>query len=326
MVKTKAQRTIVKSPPELWAELSDPAALARHLGALGGEITITRTEPEKTVVWEGERATGRVDLAPSGWGTKVTLTVTTSGPSEGATSDVTPSPPATEAAAAARPAEGEAAQAAIVPIDTAFDVPQTPPPVAASPEVTPELLQPAVEAPLQEDPADADAAVQAETLAAAEAPLAPKRGFFARLFGRRRDATPVVDAPAASETSIAAEASDEPAMVTPGQLEAPAVVAERVAADPTSALADPTPVLADPTPVLADPTPVLADPTPVLTDPTPVLAESETPEASVASEGQAAAPVATPETPAIDAARANDLLMGVLDTLGAAHHRPFSRS
>src|SRR5271169_1341919 len=80
MISSEVQRTLVKSPPELWAELSDPDTLARHLSELGGEIRITRVEPETTVVWEGERATGRVELKPSGWGTKVTLTVTAPAP------------------------------------------------------------------------------------------------------------------------------------------------------------------------------------------------------------------------------------------------------
>ena len=69
----EAKRTLVKSPPELWAELSEVAALAKHLGEFG-EIRITRTEPEKVVEWEGELASGSVRLEPSGWGTKVTLT------------------------------------------------------------------------------------------------------------------------------------------------------------------------------------------------------------------------------------------------------------
>jgi hypothetical protein len=69
----EAKRTLVKSPPELWAELSDIAALARHLGEFG-EIRITRTEPESVVEWEGDLASGSVRLEPSGWGTKVTLT------------------------------------------------------------------------------------------------------------------------------------------------------------------------------------------------------------------------------------------------------------
>jgi hypothetical protein len=86
----EAKRTLVKSPPELWAELSDVAALARHLGEFG-EIRITRTEPETVVEWEGDRASGSVRLEPSGWGTKVTLT-----------SEVTaPEPPLPEEAAAA---------------------------------------------------------------------------------------------------------------------------------------------------------------------------------------------------------------------------------
>ncbi len=73
MPELQAQRTLVKSPPELWAEVSDPGSLARHLGELG-EITITRVEQESTVAWEGERASGTVALEPAGWGTRVTLT------------------------------------------------------------------------------------------------------------------------------------------------------------------------------------------------------------------------------------------------------------
>jgi hypothetical protein len=65
-------RTLVKSPPELWAEISDEAALGRRLEPFG-EIRITRAEPESTVAWEGDRARGTVSLEPSGWGTKVTL-------------------------------------------------------------------------------------------------------------------------------------------------------------------------------------------------------------------------------------------------------------
>jgi hypothetical protein len=67
-----AKRTLVKSPPELWSELSEVERLARHLGAFG-EIKITKLEPEHTVAWEGESANGTVMIEPSGWGTKVTL-------------------------------------------------------------------------------------------------------------------------------------------------------------------------------------------------------------------------------------------------------------
>ena len=68
----EAKRTLVKSAPELWAEVSDPACLARHLAAFG-PIQITRAEQDVLVAWEGEHGTGTVRLEPSGFGTKVTL-------------------------------------------------------------------------------------------------------------------------------------------------------------------------------------------------------------------------------------------------------------
>jgi hypothetical protein len=74
-----ASRTLVKSAPELWAECSDAASLARHLGRFG-EIRITRLEPETAVAWEGEHVSGTVRLEPSGWGTRVTLTTCGSEP------------------------------------------------------------------------------------------------------------------------------------------------------------------------------------------------------------------------------------------------------
>jgi hypothetical protein len=73
MEQFTAQRQLVKSPPELWAEVSDEDALGRRLAQFG-EIRITRVEPETTVAWEGDRASGTVQLAATGWGTKVTLT------------------------------------------------------------------------------------------------------------------------------------------------------------------------------------------------------------------------------------------------------------
>jgi hypothetical protein len=77
MTELTAVRTLVKSAPELWAVCSDADSLAQHLGAFG-EIRITRLEPETTVAWEGERASGTVRIEPSGWGTKVTVTADSS--------------------------------------------------------------------------------------------------------------------------------------------------------------------------------------------------------------------------------------------------------
>jgi outer membrane biosynthesis protein TonB len=72
------KRTLVKSPPELWSELSEVERLARHLGAFG-EIKITKLEHERSVAWEGDSASGTVSIEPSGWGTKVVLTASIEG-------------------------------------------------------------------------------------------------------------------------------------------------------------------------------------------------------------------------------------------------------
>jgi hypothetical protein len=112
MPEIQASRRLVKSPPELWAEVSDAACLARHLGDVG-EIAITRLEPETTVAWEGETASGTVALAPAGWGTSVTLTAQPTG--EAAEADPEPEP------------------AAAIPEPT---------PAAAAPQRTPEAEQP----------------------------------------------------------------------------------------------------------------------------------------------------------------------------------------
>jgi hypothetical protein len=77
----QVERTLVKSPPELWAEVSEVESLAKHLAEFG-EIKITRVEPETTVAWEGEHASGTVELTASGWGTKVTLTAALATPAE----------------------------------------------------------------------------------------------------------------------------------------------------------------------------------------------------------------------------------------------------
>ncbi|MGA2471581.1 MAG: hypothetical protein ABSG64_12945 [Solirubrobacteraceae bacterium] len=63
----------MKSPPELWSELSDPAVLTRLLEQQFGEIRITRVTAETSLGWTSANAHGTVELAASGWGTKVRL-------------------------------------------------------------------------------------------------------------------------------------------------------------------------------------------------------------------------------------------------------------
>jgi hypothetical protein len=193
MPTSEAQRTLVKSPPELWAELSDPTSLARHLGEFG-ELRIARVEAETSVEWEAESASGRVELKPSGWGTKVTLTVIRETP-ELLASELEPEPiasaaepelPAPEAATEAEPG----AQESLQPQPTRrirllfarvfrrreapaseLEQSQTVEAESPQPDVTPELVpRPAPEAE-QEPPPDLAAELAAE-LARVEAAMA----------------------------------------------------------------------------------------------------------------------------------------------------------
>jgi hypothetical protein len=178
MISSEVQRTLVKSPPELWAELSDSAALARHLGELG-EIRITRIEPEKTVEWEAADTTGKVLLKASGWGTKVTLTVTR------------------EVVAPEPPADPEPAAIAIAN--------ESAPPVQAesehATEVAPEPEPAAVEKP--------EAVAVEEQQPAVIPKPAPRPGFFARLF-RRRPKEQAVPEPPVDEPAVEPEVTAEP--------------------------------------------------------------------------------------------------------------------
>jgi hypothetical protein len=69
MPSFEVSRTLVKSPPELWAELG-PDRLARALG----DVQVTEKEPERELAWTSDGVSGTARLEPSSWGTKVTLT------------------------------------------------------------------------------------------------------------------------------------------------------------------------------------------------------------------------------------------------------------
>jgi hypothetical protein len=275
MISSEVQRTLVKSPPELWAELSDPAALARHLGELG-EIRIVRTEPESTVEWEAQNTTGVVSIKPSGWGTKVTLSVTSNlaGPEPADTTAESETPPEGPPAAIS---DGE------VSITSDGESPATG--VGEAP-VTSEGGSQATGKGETPDTAHESAAA-AEPADEPE----PRRGFFARLFARRRrsavSAAPIAcDAPVASaEARSAAEGSaDQPDAFT---AVTQALTPESIAA------------------------------TDLFTPPAPK------PLADISAELMAAEEVAPAR---VTAEEVTAVLTAVLDRLGAAHHRPFSRS
>jgi len=169
----RAQRTLVKSPPELWAEISDAGALAGHLGAFG-EIRITRLEPETTVAWEGDRARGTVELEPAGWGTRVTLTASIAAEANALTDAESEGEPELEAVAAPEP------ELAAEPAPA----PAAPAPAAAEPEAPrtrrrwwpfgrrrADASPPGADAPAPEQPAGDDAArPQAAPVAGASGP------------------------------------------------------------------------------------------------------------------------------------------------------------
>ncbi len=264
MPSTEVQRTLVKSPPELWAELSDPASLARHLGEFG-EIRIAHVEPESTVEWEAGSVRGAVELKPSGWGTKVTLIAVREPPAV--------EPPAVESPQEQAPSEPQA-----------MTEPKPGPEPIAEPEPA------GIAEPEPEDVAEPEP----ENIAAPEPELepGPRPRLLARIFRRWRrerlqaelepkpDAEPVTG----PEPEPRAELAAEPHPTSgPGS-------------GPSST---PEPVLT-PQP---HPTP---EPEPVAEDRPNLAAELAQIEAAIVEQDTA-------------------LLSAVLDRLGAAHHRPFSR-
>jgi hypothetical protein len=252
MSEHQASRTLLKSPPELWAECSDAQSLARHLDDFG-EIRITRLEPEQAVAWEGERVSGTVKLEPSGWGTKVTMTA------------VAPEAPA-PAPPTPTPVVAELERAPSEPVAVAREAPPAAPePRAAAPEPRAAAPEPRAAAP--------------EPRAAAPEPDPPGRD-------------PVAPEPVQKPVRMGFLGRIRSLFSAPSPPEQRLII-ERVIVPPRS-----IPEAAAP----AAPPPVTA----------PVTPEPE----ATASE-----PPPRPE-PAPEAAAA---LAAALDSLGKAHHRPFSR-
>ena len=263
MISSEVQRTLVKSPPELWAELSDPDALARHLGELG-DVRIVRTEPEETIEWAAENTAGTVSIQPSGWGTKVTLSVTRQ--------------IAEQALAAEAPSEADAT-----------------PEAAAEPVLEPKSTAELAPEPTSQAEPEPASTTEAEPVDVAEpepeVDSQPRRGFFARLFGRLRRTEPP-------------EIAEQPASAEP-----PA---------PPDAFAAVREVLAPETFAAEHPFAALPETTPA---PDASASEQETPAgqmSDLSAELMAAEEAGTEEVTAV--------LTAVLDRLGAAHHRPFSRA
>lgn len=253
MDELHAQRRLVKSTPELWAEVSDEEALARHLEPFG-QIRITRRDPERTVAWEGDRASGTVELDPTGWGTRVTVTATPHG----------------------EPARWGDTVSWLAPEEEPW-----PDAAAGAAEVVQEEEEEELAAGVAGSPAaeaEPQPAAGDEPEAEAEPEPEPeRRGFWARLFrrGRRKSA---------EEPQGGAQPPEEPQAAAPEEAE----------------------------PAAAEEPPVAQN------------APGPAPEDGLA----AAVPEVEPEVtrvPPVDRDRARRVLAEMLDHLGTAHHRPFSR-
>ena len=67
MATVEVERTLVKSPPELWDEVGSEQALSRWLG----QVRVSSEDPPHRLEWDSDVARGVIELEASGWGTKV---------------------------------------------------------------------------------------------------------------------------------------------------------------------------------------------------------------------------------------------------------------
>jgi hypothetical protein len=73
-----ASRTLVKSPPEVWEQLDQPARMQGLMSALLGraaEVQVYEREEESTLAWKAvpDDAWIKVEIAEKGWGTNVSV-------------------------------------------------------------------------------------------------------------------------------------------------------------------------------------------------------------------------------------------------------------
>lgn len=67
MAPVELERTLVKSPPELWTEIGSQEALSRWLG----DVKVRSSEAPGRLEWDRSDSTGVIELEASGWGTRV---------------------------------------------------------------------------------------------------------------------------------------------------------------------------------------------------------------------------------------------------------------
>ena len=82
------ERTLVKSPPELWELIDNPELMGRWSAELAGlpgtlDVTVLAREPGERLVWKAVAGDASIELAlaEKGWGTNVSIRIT--GPNAG---------------------------------------------------------------------------------------------------------------------------------------------------------------------------------------------------------------------------------------------------
>jgi hypothetical protein len=69
------ERTLVKSPPEVWEELASESGLGRWLE----ELEVREAHAPNRIEWAARGMSGVIELEPSGWGTRVRAQAETGG-------------------------------------------------------------------------------------------------------------------------------------------------------------------------------------------------------------------------------------------------------
>jgi uncharacterized protein YndB with AHSA1/START domain len=77
------ERTLVKSPPELWELVDNPELMGRWSAELAGlpgtlDVTVLEREPGERLVWKAAAGDASIELAlaEKGWGTNVSIRIT----------------------------------------------------------------------------------------------------------------------------------------------------------------------------------------------------------------------------------------------------------
>src|SRR5215213_5493676 len=61
------ERSLVKSPPELWDEIASEEVLGRWLT----DVHVSALDPPTRIEWSSEGVRGVIELEASGWGTRI---------------------------------------------------------------------------------------------------------------------------------------------------------------------------------------------------------------------------------------------------------------